>query len=184
MTAPVRCSDPVAWPVAEAMLAALEVVYAEQAEADDTLVTPCEFEILPGALPVLDHGLACEEQCEGMAWVRLVDVSPTDGATFPGPIAREARGELSYAVQLEVGVARCAPMGRTEGDLYYPPTADEQRTAARKAAVDAAICRHVILDRFPKDNEELEGVALGTYAPIGPEGDVIGGSTLCFVFVP
>lgn len=184
MTTPPRCTDPVAWPVAEAMLAALEVVYAEQAEHDETLVLPCEYEILPGAIPVLDHGLACEEKCEGMAWVRIADTNPTDAANFPGPIAREVRGELSYSVQIEVGVARCAPVGRTEGDLYYPPTAAEQREAARKAAVDAAIVRHVILDRFPKDNEQLEGVALGSYAPLGPEGDVVGGSTLCFVFVP
>jgi len=166
-----------------AMLAALRAVFAEQGEVDETLVQPCEFELMPGAVPVVDHGLDCRDNCEGVAWVRLVDVSPTDWATFPGPVARAARGDLSYAVTLEVGVARCAPVGYTEGERYYPPTPDEQAAASTRAAIDAAIVRHTILERFPEDNDDA-GVALGAYGPIGPEGDVVGGATFCTVFVP
>lgn len=183
MTEPAQCSDPVAAPVMVAMLAALEAVYAEQTEADDTLPPVCEFELVPGAIPVLDHGLDCRDECKGMAWVRLVDVSPTDWDNFPAPVSRPSVENLSYAVALEVGVARCAPMGRTEGDLYYPPSAEEQRAAAALSAVDAAIVRNVILSRFPADNDD-PGVSLGSYGPIGPEGDVVGGATLCAVFVP
>lgn len=183
MTEPIRCTDPVAAPVLAGMLAALEAVYAEQAEADATLVVPCEFELVPGAIPVLDHGLDCRTGCEGVAWVRLVDVSPTDWTNFPAPVSRPSLGELSYAVALEVGVARCAPLGVTEGELYYPPSPAEQRAAADRAAVDAAIVRNVILERYPADNDDA-GVALGSYGPLGPEGDVVGGATLCAVFVP
>jgi hypothetical protein len=165
------------------VLAALEVVYAEQGEHDETLVPPCTFEVLPGALPVLDHGLDCGDGCEGMAWVRLVDVSPTDWDTFPAPLARASRSEMSYSVTLEVGVARCAPVGTEDGGNYYPPTVEEQRAAADQASVDAALVRHTILDRFPADNDDA-GVSLGSYGPIGPEGDVVGGATLCSVFVP
>lgn len=183
MTEPVRCSDPVAQPVVEGMLLALQQVYAEQGLADDSLVLPCEFEIVPGAIAAVDHGLDCRANCEGMAWVRLVDVSPTSWTDFPAPVSRPSVGELSYAVALEVGVARCAPVGVTEGDLYYPPTPAEQKAAAERAAIDAAIVRHAILERYPANNDDA-GISLGSYSPLGPEGDVVGGATLCAVFVP
>lgn len=183
MTEPARCSDPVADPVIQAMLLALQAVYAEQALADESIVLPCNFVDMPGAIPVLDHGLDCQDGCEGMAWVRLIDVSPTTWTEFPAPVSRPSVGDLSYAVALEIGVARCAPVGTTEGELYYPPEPAELTAAASQARIDAAIVRNVILERYPADNDDA-GVSLGSHSPLGPEGDVVGGSTLCAVFVP
>jgi hypothetical protein len=114
-----------------------------------------------------------DECCSGMSWVRFVDAVPTDEAAFPGSTEVIARCAQQWSVQLELGIARCAPTG-TAHKLPTCGTWDQLKAAASAdmLALRQAIC--CIQDTPDPTNENPEGpyrdLLVGTFSPHGPQG--------------
>lgn len=120
----------------------------------------------------LDYcGGACDgDGCGGQAWVRLVDAFPSSVFPTADNILSNCRSPWAY--QLEVGVARCAPMGEanTVGG-YTPPTMEQNVEALRLQAADLAAVRRAIICCFGKTDRDY---VVGAYSQI----DVNGGGCL------
>jgi hypothetical protein len=138
-----------------------------------------------GAAAAVDRGADCGtdpetgRECRGLVWVRLVNVFPS--IAFPDPYVHSYRDDLSYAVLVEVGVARPAPkVTEADGEQYFPSMEEETDTAAL-LVTDLAIIRHALVTVYAGDGEI--GLVLGVVTPFGPEGNVVGATTLATVQV-
>jgi hypothetical protein len=173
-------SDPVAAPVMSEVLTALATVF----EGVQGVPLPCAWGMFAGE--ALDRGADCGtdpatgQECKGLAWVRLVNVYPS--VNFPDEWVRPYRGDLSYAVVLEVGVVRPATRLTQVDNETVVPTMDEETASAALEVTDAAIVRHALVTEFGEDGDR--GVVLGILTPFGPQGDVVGTTTLVTVQVP
>lgn len=163
--------DPVAAPVLTGVLDAVLATY-DALPPESTVQGPCAAGIMAGAAPALDRGLDCADGCLGMLWVRLVNLYPS--RAFPAADATPYRGDLSWAVHVEVGVVRPAPpMEDAAGELLIP-SMEEEQAAAALAVTDAAILRTALLDGYAGDGEI--GIVLGAWTPFGPDGGIVGGA--------
>jgi hypothetical protein len=114
--------------------------------------------------------LTKNECCSGLAWVRVAQISPSSGNNWPAQDQTPQRcGTQRYAVELEMGVVRCAPVATAQAipsdDRWNISAVD---TLADFAAMDRAIC--CFLDGFG-------GLALpGAWNPIAVQGMCVGGS--------
>jgi hypothetical protein len=117
--------------------------------------------------------LTKNECCSGLAWVRVSSIVPSSGGNgqnFPSQdITPQRCGTMRYAVELEMGVVRCAPVATATAipsdDRWNISAAD---TLADFAAMDRAIC--CFLDGFP-------GLALpGAWTPLAVQGMCVGGT--------
>jgi hypothetical protein len=169
-------ADPVAAPVLEALLDATVALYDSTSGVD----SPCAVMFLSGAAAALDHGRDCAAGCSGQLWVRLVQAYPT--TRFPEQQVTAYRGELSYAVVVELGMVRPAPLETEIDGQLFVPTVEAEQAAAALAVTDQAILRHAALVSY---GDELNvDLVLGAYTPFGPEGGVVGGSVTVTVLVP
>jgi hypothetical protein len=167
--------DTVAYP---AMLA-LTLCLCEEMAASE-LPDPCFCGVLPGAEVAMDYCGDCGDGKCGAAWVRLVSEYPSQ--TFPQPLdglAQSGGCAVPSAIQLEMGIVRCAPTGETVGtgdaSVYYPPTVQEQLNAARLQTADKAAMRRAIACCLAtKPDGSRREYILGAYTPIGG-GDCLGG---------
>jgi hypothetical protein len=172
--------DPVAAPVIEGVLDALAEVYGEAGDVP----APCAWGVFAGTAAAIDRGADCGRddqgrECRGIAWVRLVNVYPS--IAFPEPYPQSYRSDLSYAVVIEVGTARPAAKVREIDGEQYLPTMDEETTVSALAVTDLAIVRHALVTQYAGDGDI--GLVLGAVTPFGPEGDVVGATTLATVQV-
>jgi len=157
--------DPLVMPLARELLACLgqEVAKVE---------SPPEFvQLRPGT--VVDHLLSMgqDECCQGLAWVRPVSFFPSSGA-FPVQDEVPPRGGMAaWAVNLEMGVIRCAP---TPGADRIP-TGQEWDDTVQAVMDDAAAMRRALccfMDLVPgRANRMVPGI----WQPISVEGGCVGG---------
>jgi hypothetical protein len=173
--------DPIAGPVLTAVLTAVAHVYEET----EGIALPCAWGMFAGAAAAVDRGADCGtdpetgRECRGLVWVRLVNVFPS--IAFPDPYVQSYRDDLSYAVLVEVGVARPAPkVTEADGEQYFPSMEEETDTAAL-LVTDLAIIRHALVTVYAGDGDI--GLVLGVVTPFGPEGNVVGATTLATVQV-
>lgn len=166
--------DGIGSPVVANLLNATADLFTELAERDEDVVPPCAVMVLSGAAAVVDRGLDETSDCCGQLWVRLVDLYPS--SAFPEPDAGPHREDLSWAVVVELGLVRPAPVVRDVDNVAVVPTAAEEQDAAAVALVDAAILREAVLNRYRVaiDDEDV-AVVLGGFTPFGPDGGVVGG---------
>lgn len=117
--------------------------------------------------------LTKNECCSGLAWVRVAGIFPSSGGNgqnFPSQDLTPQRcGTQRYAVELEMGVVRCAPVATAQAipsdDRWNISAVD---TLADFAAMDRAVC--CFLDGFP-------GLALqGAWTPLAVQGMCVGGT--------
>jgi hypothetical protein len=115
--------------------------------------------------------LTKNECCAGLAWVRVSQIAPSSTANWPSQDVNPPRGcgVLRYAVQLEMGVVRCAPVATAQSipseDAWNISAVD---TLADFAAMDRAIC--CFQDGF-------NGLTLvGAWEPIAVQGMCVGGT--------
>jgi hypothetical protein len=104
----------------------------------------CYCGVIAGEL-VLDFcgGDCGANGCGGQAWVRLSSAFPSSSFPNPADLTNNCFAPLAYS--LEVGVARCAPMGDAGGpNGYTPPTLDQQVEALRLQTADIAAMRRAI----------------------------------------
>ncbi len=135
----------------------------EVAEAGGPNVCLCT--LLPGSAVPQDY---CQGQgCGGMAWVRLVTLTPND--------AIESRGNRCFTPMVgtvEVGIIRSVP---TPGYNGLPTEDDHLEMSVRQMEDMKAACR--AMDACSADYE----FTVGGYTPIGPQGGCVGGAwTLAF----
>lgn len=136
----------------------------DELRADGTDADLCARTVFGGSAVPLDFG-----ECGGMAWVRLASAVPS--ASFPTPTTSVDNCAYSLALTVEMGVARPAPMGEQGINGYQPPTEDEEFESAQSQMLDMdAMHRALVALRRAHDL-----MVLGSYAPLGPEGGVVGG---------
>lgn len=163
--------DGVAAPVLARVRDVTIELYDELHAGDDTVQPPCAAYAVSGAAAAIDRGIDAESGCCGQLWVRIVSSVPS--RSFPEPDAGPHTDELAWAVTLEVGIARPAPVVReVDGQAVLPPVEEEEESAS-VLAIDAAILREALLNRYA-DAEDV-GIVLGAWTPFGPDGGVVGG---------
>lgn len=122
-------------------------------------------------------GGVVDECCAGLAWVRIVRFFPTD--TFPEE--REGWtpcGPTGWALVLEMGALRCAPVGTPE----HIPTDAEWSAAVQLQMKDAAAMLRAV-DCCFQGLVISEQVQLSPWEERAPEGLCMGGTQQVTVLV-
>lgn len=135
----------------------------------DISAPPAGLSLRSGAAIALDISQDQNECCGGLAWVRVGDEYPS--TQFPsedGDIG--GCGVASWAVELEMGVARCAPVG----DINNTPTYDEHYALARVLEEDSAALRRTICCFVNQWRAKGWRVSVGRLSKFGPEGGCVG----------
>lgn len=118
-------------------------------------------------------GLSEDLCCEGLAWVRVLRITPS--IRFPQADTQPAEcPHSSYAVELELGVVRCMPFG----DNQAGPSCDQWTAAFLQVDEDAASMRRAVCCVFDLINEGqtfIQQVVVGDWSPIDNQGGCIGG---------
>lgn len=157
--------DPVAFPLAQALVGCLET---EMARVADPPASVC---LRPGQQvdPLLS--VTEDECCSGLAWVRIESVYPSSDGIFPAQddqagVPCNPRG---WAVVLEMGAVRCAPTP----DAYSIPDCGEWTAVVDKTMQDAAAMRRAVLCCF--DGLDLTYL-LGAWSSLPVAGRCAGGT--------
>lgn len=112
-----------------------------------------------------------DECCEGLAWVRPASFFPSSG-TFPAQdAAPQPKGVSAWAVTLELGAVRCAPVG----DENVLPTADDWDATVQAVMDDAAAMRRAICCFIDARQGRARRVLPGIWQPIEVQGGCVGG---------
>lgn len=129
---------------------------------------PCWCGLLPGATVSWDYCTDCGNDHCGMAWVRVVGITPYD--VFPTGII-DLRCARPLALQIEVGSLRCMPQP-ADGELLTPEASVE---VSLRQVLDA-----LALHRALQCCQERD-FALSAYTPVGPQGGCVGGFWTAFI---
>lgn len=139
----------------------------------------CYCGITTGNIALDYCGGSCESGgCGGQAWVRLVDGFPS--SIFPTVDAVMTNCNSPWAFSLEIGVARCAPIGDVNGvNGYTPPTLAQQVEAIRLQTADMAAMRRALQCCFAKTDRDY---LIGQYSQLDVnDGGCLGGTINLFV---
>lgn len=164
--------DPVAQPILDALLVCLEAEVAKVAEP------PASVCLRPGDRVDLLMAQGRDECCEGLAWVRLASVYPS--TRFPTPDESFERCPGGWAVVVELGVARCAPVG----DEHSLPTCEHWVDSVNHVTADAAALRRTLMRLRTLDDFHHTMTVAGTWEPMTTEGGCVGGAMLVTVKAP
>ena len=146
-----------------AILADLATCLCAQILTDD-LPQVCFCGVVPGEEVALDYVGDCADAC-GMAWVRLSTAYPSVSIGQPAGIPGNCT--MGIGVEIEMGIVRCLDVG--EGSTPPEPTS-LTASAVLQVADMMAMWRALHCCQNAKD------FIIGQYAPIGPEGGVVGGT--------
>jgi hypothetical protein len=159
-------SDPLVAPLAEELLTCLaqEILKVDK--------PPKYIQFRMGAVVDYLKSRHQDECCEGLAWVRLVTFVPSSG-TFPAQDdAPQPKGTTGWAVTLEMGVIRCAPVG----DENAIPTSAQQELVTRAVWDDAAAMRRALCCFADlKPGRAKNGMLPGAWLPLDTSGGCAGG---------
>lgn len=158
-------SDPLVMPMAREMLACLDM---ELLKVENP---PLYVQLRPGN--VVDHLLSTHEDecCEGLAWVRPSSFFPSS-TSFPTlDSAPQPKGVSAWAVTLELGAVRCAPVG----DENRIPSAEEWDATTQAVMDDAAAMRRAICCFIDGAQNRARRVLPGTWQPLSIQGGCVGG---------
>ena len=131
-------------------------------------VPPASCRLLPYVNGTPMFGTMRDDCCDGQAFLYPGPMSSVVAGTTPDPGPVSCK--LTYMVQLQIGIWRCAPVGT----LQAPPTKEEWNASTLQLLDDRATLRDAICcfikDWTPKT------VSVGTIETIneGPEGKCIG----------
>jgi hypothetical protein len=137
----------------------------------------CSCAVVPGPMAVLEACGACKSTgaaCGGQAWVRLDRAFPS--STFPTPDVEGATCVSPMAYIVEVGVARCVPVGKANSITgYVPPTVQQYTDSVRLQTADMQAMKRAIQCCLRTGENSDRSFVLGTYTPITPSADCGGG---------
>lgn len=161
-------TDPIATPVANALLACLT-------QQMNTLASPpAKIEIRAGAQAGPLIGENVDECCPGLAWVRVAGVYPSWN-NFPAEDNDWLPcGPLAYAVILEMGTAFCMPWSDSEQafDNMDPPSTQDWLTGHTTLMLHQTLMRRAAACCFPPTQRR----AVGAWEPLSVEGGCMGGT--------
>jgi hypothetical protein len=164
--------DPVAQPVLDAVLLCLE---QEIAKVPNPPAVTC---MRPGDRVDLLIAQGRDECCEGLAWVRLVSVFPSN--QFPTQDEGYVKCVLGWGVRMEIGVARCAPVG----DENQLPSCDDWTAVVNDTTADGAALRRVPMRLRTLEDFRHRMYVLGGWESMTTEGGCVGGALLLTVQAP
>lgn len=130
----------------------------------------CFCGVLAGDTVTMDYCSPCGGGRCGMAWVRIASVLPLAAVGFNVNFAVSEKCAPALAGVFEVGVLRCAPTFAPGGEL---PSLADQLAAAELQASDMGAAGRAASCCFAKDGRF---VTVGSWNPIGPVGDCLGGA--------
>lgn len=126
---------------------------------------------------MLSAGLLEDWCCAGFAWVRVAGIDPQ--TPQPGDQTGGC-GITTWQVTLEMGVARCHPVG----DASAGPTCAQMTEVALLAQQDAAAMRRAVCCLAPQVEADGTGRwGVTGWEPFGPEGACTGGTMGVIVIV-
>ena len=122
---------------------------------------------------VVSHLLSTyqDECCEGLAWVRPASFFPSSGVFPIQDSAPQPKGTSAWAVTLELGAVRCAPVG----DENTIPTGAEWDATVQAVMDDAAAMRRAICCFIDARPGRARRVLPGIWQPIEVQGGCVGG---------
>lgn len=163
--------------IADALRACLVTAF----EDDDGI--PAEICHRPGQEAPLSLGMAQDECCSGLAWVRIAGIAPVvdpDESQAPDFDQCHANGRQ---ITFELGVARCNPYG----DASRGPSCEAWTELALRMDLDAAAMRAAVCcftaanDVGPE--QEIYSVRPGAWEPLESSGGCAGGIMTVVVFI-
>lgn len=117
-----------------------------------------------------------DECCTGLGWVRIARIT---GVRSLGETDNVACFRQERTLELELGVARCAPTAPSASTI---PSEDQWEAAALQLDADQGAMEAAICCAFGDDDNALvEEVSVGEYLPFGVDGNCIGGTMTVFV---
>lgn len=149
----------------EEMLAELLERLSEQIRNKELQDRYCSITIQPGNQVVFDFG---DDDCLGMAWVRLVTANPT--VAFPAADTSLNNCVHTLAYTVEVGIIGPAPQIDTTLNEFILPTDVELFDASMRQMEEMRMMYDAIR------NADIPEKIVGDYTPVGPEGGVMGGT--------
>lgn len=147
------------------MLAELLECLSAQIRAKGLEDRYCSITIQPGNTVVFDFG---DEECVGMAWVRLVAANPT--VSFPAPDNSVNNCVHTLAFTVEVGMIGPAPQIDVSLGEFIVPDDVELFDASMRQVEEMQMMYAAIR------NANIPEKIVGDYTPTGPEGGVMGGT--------
>lgn len=123
---------------------------------------PCTSSVIPGDVLALDY---IGDECDSFAWTRITSVFPS--RAFPQPDESPSK-LLVFATGIEVGLVRRMEIP----DNGEPVAPEDQYEIARTQMADMRAMLQALCEYAGDDTPLL----VGQYAPLGPEGGVVGGT--------
>ena len=165
-TATITRRDTMVLPIAEDLLACLCEAVAEGPNP------PASCCLRPGVTVAQGLSEHEDECCEGLAWVRVVDIFPSGGeAGFPNVNDdTSACSPPSFGIELEMGIYRCAPTG----DHKDLPTCDDWTGTTEQILDDAASMRRAWC--CFRDGYSNNAKIVGRWRPVTVQGGCTGGT--------
>lgn len=134
---------------------------------------PGEICLRVGQVPY-SVGLSEDLCCTGLAWVRVVSITPS--IRFPQPdLTPNDCQRSSWAVEFEMGAVRCMPFG----DENAGPTCDQWTATFLQVDEDAAAMRRALCclyDLIADNLTMVEQVVSSSWTPVDSQGGCIGGT--------
>lgn len=175
MTTPI--SDPLEAPIAADLALCLA---AEATKIPNSPASPRVVCLRPGDHVDLLISQNEDECCSGLMWVRWVRDYPSGQQTFPIPDDRVSPcGVIRWAVQFELGAARCAPTA----DVESLPACDEWTEVTLGVYDDGAAIRRAICC-YAKSHEYDAIVLQEGGQPLTTEGGCVGVAYLVTISGP
>jgi hypothetical protein len=131
----------------------------------------CFCGVVPGSAAIADYAGDCES-LNGMAWVRLVNSYPAVGVGVQDETPGSCGTSLGF--DIEMGMLR-----------HWPIQAEPKDEAETLAATQLQLDDMMLMRRAVACCDALGGkdYSLGQYLPIGPLGDLVGGSWTIFAIL-
>lgn len=169
--APAPITDPTVLPAVQEVFGCLEH------EMSRVPKPPAVTALRPGDRIELLLSTNRDECCEGLAWVRVVRVYPS--REFPvQDTSYQTCSPAQWAVVLELGAARCAPMP----DATELVPAETWHATTEAVLNDAAACRRAVARFMELDIDRM--YLAGIWSPLTTEGGCVGGTMQLTVAVP
>jgi hypothetical protein len=138
----------------------------------DGLPDVCFCGVIPGEAASAMYQGNCAKKC-GMAWVRLITVTPASGVGNPSEQPGNCATGIGY--DAEVGILRCTPIGTAT----EPPTPAQLLASAELQYNDMMSTRRAVSCCTGSRDWKV-----GAYTPMGPGGGMVGGAWTVTMWSP